>query len=309
MTELRDMSFTQVLNEYIADMRSQGRINSVNTERAYRAKLGKHGDDLGNANPRTATRQDVKTTLRRWNGNTQKHGHAILSSFYKWCMEEGLRPDSPVMQVRSPKARQAQVYKMTQDEVLTLLREADKEQRDRWMARLGVCAGLRAQELLGVQGRHFARPGWVWVSEGIGKGMKERWIPVIQDLDDVAEEIRAVVSTYEFVLAPKKWRGQTNGEKGFYEGFAHDRQLTYPALHKITVALGKRAGIAGRVTPHTLRHAFGDYVARTAGIRVAQALMGHARITTTQRYTNDLSLDELAQAVQGLSLDVGSRPG
>jgi integrase len=308
MTELRDMSFTQVLNEYVADMRSQGRINSVNTERAYRAKLAKHGDDLGNANPRTATRRDVKATLRRWSGNTQKHGHAILSSFYKWCMEEGLRPDSPVMQVRSPKARQAQVYKMTQDEVLTLLREADKDQRDRWMARLGVCAGLRAQELLGVQGRHFARPGWVWVSEGIGKGMKERWIPVIPDLAEVAEEIRAEVGEYEFVLAPRKW---PNGDRvaGGTVGFHRDRRLTYPALHKVVVALGKRAGIAGRVTPHTLRHAFGDYVARTCGIRVAQALMGHARISTTQKYTNDLSLDELAQAVQGLSLDAGSRPG
>jgi integrase/recombinase XerD len=307
MTDYSDLTFHQATEEFIADMRAQGRINSLNTERAYRAALACHEEDVANMNPALTQRVDVKATLRRWHGNTLKQKHAIFSSFYRWCMEEGIRPDSPAMQVRTPKAQPAEVYKMTQDEVLALLREADREQRDRWMARLGVCAGLRSQEMLGLQGRHLGRKGWVWVSGGISKGMKERWIPVIPDLAEVADEIRAEVGEYEAVLAPRKW---PNGDrvKGGTVGFHRDRRLTYPALHKNVVRLGKQAGIAGRVTPHTLRHAFGDLVARKAGIRVAQALMGHADVSTTAKYTNKLTLDDLATAVQGFELGMKSEP-
>lgn len=304
MTDLRNMTFHQAIDEFIADMRADGRINSPATERAYRMRLNAHGDDLGNRHPSEATRTDVKRTLRRWDGNTQAHAHAILSSFYRWCMEEGIRKDSPAQQVRSPRKRQTQVYKLTQAEVLQLLAAAKSDQRDNWMARLGVFAGLRAQEMLGVQGRHFDRAGWVWVSEGIAKGRKERWVPVMLGLEDVVEEIRGEVGTYERVLAPRKWPSGVRVTGGTV-GFHRDQALSYPALHKATVALGQRAGIAGRVTPHTLRHAFGDHIARKAGIRVAQALMGHDSIKTTERYTNKLSLDELSAAVQGLSLDSG----
>jgi hypothetical protein len=41
-----------------------------------------------------------------------------------------------------------------------------------------------------MQGRHFRRPGWLWVPSDIGKGKKERWIPVISDLEPVWRESR-----------------------------------------------------------------------------------------------------------------------
>lgn len=298
---MSDLTFHQAVDLFVKDMRSEGRINSKNTERTYRAKLGKHGEDMANRSPAETTRADVKTTLRRWEGNTQVHGHAILASFYRWTVEEGIRTDNPAHAVRPPRKRQPLVYKMTQNEVITLLREAKKDQRDDWTVRLGVLAGLRAQELVGLQGRHLERKGWVWVSGGIAKGMKERWIPVLSELEEAAEEIRSEIGTYQFVLSPRKW---TNGDRvpGGTMGFHHDRQLTYSALHKAVVKLGVRAGIAGRVTPHTLRHAFGDLVARRAGLRAAQTLMGHASVQTTERYTNELSLDDLAASVQGIEL-------
>ena len=49
-----------------------------------------------------------------------------------------------------------------------------------------------------------------------------------------------------------------------------------------------------------MRHAFGDHVARHAGIKNAQALLGHADVRTTQIYTGAPTLDELATAVEGL---------
>jgi site-specific recombinase XerD len=51
-----------------------------------------------------------------------------------------------------------------------------------------------------------------------------------------------------------------------------------------------------------MRHAFGDHVARYAGIQNAQALLGHADVGTTQMYTGAPTLDELAQGDRGLQV-------
>ena len=50
-----------------------------------------------------------------------------------------------------------------------------------------------------------------------------------------------------------------------------------------------------------MRHAFADHVARLAGMRAAQTLLGHASIQTTEGYLAQLSLDELAQSVAGVT--------
>src|SRR5215212_1220950 len=61
-----------------------------------------------------------------------------------------------------------------------------------------------------------------------------------------------------------------------------------------------RAGIHPHLTPHSMRHAFGDHIARYAGIKNAQALLGHADVGTTQVYTGAPTLDELAAAIKGI---------
>jgi integrase len=63
-------------------------------------------------------------------------------------------------------------------------------------------------------------------------------------------------------------------------------------------SIAARAGI--HVHPHVMRHAFGDHVARFAGIKNAQALLGHADVGTTQIDTGAPTLDELAAAVRGI---------
>jgi hypothetical protein len=77
--------------------------------------------------------------------------------------------------------------------------------------------------------------------------------------------------------------------------------------------LAVRAGIHAHVHPHVMRHAFGDHVARYAGIKNAQALLGHADVGTTQVYTGAPTLDELAAAIKGIRFAVqanrGSTPG
>jgi integrase/recombinase XerC len=63
-----------------------------------------------------------------------------------------------------------------------------------------------------------------------------------------------------------------------------------------------RAGIAAHIHPHLLRHAFGDHVAKHAGLRAAQALLGHSSVdTTASTYVDQPGLDEISISVHGFS--------
>jgi site-specific recombinase XerD len=103
--------FHDAVEQYIVDMRSQGRLNSASSERGYRSTLDAHAEDIGNRDPAKVGREDVKRTLRRWsNPNTQGTNRAKLVSFYDWAMEEGLRHDNPARQTRRPRRRRTESY-------------------------------------------------------------------------------------------------------------------------------------------------------------------------------------------------------
>lgn len=81
-----------------------------------------------------------------------------------------------------------------------------------------------------------------------------------------------------------------------------------PVQHAESPALTKRqenvAGIAARIKPHSLRHAFGDHVTRQAGLRAAQEVLGHADVSTTEgTYTGRPTLDELSAALAWFRYD------
>lgn len=292
------MRMSDAIGSYLADMKHEGRIRSAGTERAYYDTLRWHADDVGNRDPRTIGREDVKRTLRRWdNPNTQRTRRSILISFYRWTVEEGHRKDNPAEQTRTPRAQPTSIYRLNEHECRALL-ALDGTQFERWILHFGMCAGLRRDELRGLQGRHLARPGFVWVSADIAKGGKERWVPIIGDLAPIVTEVLEVVTHDEFVLC-----GVVTGNAGpartrYYREY-RDRPMSKSALYDIVVSAGARAGISSHIHPHLLRHAFGDHIARLAGLHVAQALMGHADPATTHNYTGTVPLDELSAAVAG----------
>ena len=292
------MRFSVAIDAFIEDMRAQARINSGRTEVAYRATLNRHAEDIANRDPATANRQDVKRTLARWNHpNTQRTCRAHLVSFYRWTMEEGYRKDNPAEQTRRAKQRPPDVYRLTADEAARML-DACRGRRERWAVYLGICAGLRSQELRGLQGRHFARPGSIWVSPEIAKGGRGRWVPVLPELEPIVADIREQLEDDDFVLPAQRWR-DPGRNRSQIDRAKHPSSAQ--ALYYLVKRVAARAGITGNVSPHTMRHAFADHIARSAGVRNAQAMLGHANIGTTQGYLGAPTLDELAAAVKGLS--------
>lgn len=305
------MKFANAIDEFIVDMKREGRISSRtdNTEKAYRRVLNWHCDDVGNRDPAKTGRADVKKTLSRWpHPNSQRQAHSILASFYEWCTHEEIRDTNPAQIVRRARARQVSVFRPTLDEVVRLIDAAEQgtlasRRRERWVIHLGLLAGLRRQEMCGLQGRHFKRDGWIWVSTDIGKRGKERWIPVLPELEPVVNEIRATVGDQDYVIPSRRSklqesRGGVLDNRDPVE--IPDKPISPAGLYKMVKRVGDRADLGGEVGPHTLRHAFGDHIARYAGLRAAQALLGHASVATTEEaYTGRVSLDELAVSVHG----------
>ena len=85
---------------------------------------------------------------------------------------------------------------------------------------------------------------------------------------------------------------------------ADNEEIHFIDSEPITPTTPLRAGIHAHVHPHVMRHAFGDHIARYAGIKNAQALLGHADVGTTQIYTGAPTLDELAAAIKGIRFAV-----
>ena len=301
------MRMTAAIDAYVADMKNDSRLTSAASEVAYRKALVCHAEDVENRDPRFTNRDDVKRTLTRWqNPNTRANRRSILVSFYGWLLEEGMRKDNPAEQTRRPRRQQAEVYRLTLAEARRLLQAAWTRREKRAIV-IGMGAGLRSQELRHMQGRHFARPGWVWVSGDIGKGGRERWMPVIPDMAEVVDEVLASVAPDEYLLPAQQvhnlWPDKPPTDLPAYPSSPQ-------ALGRLVQAVGIRSGIVAHVHPHLLRHAYGDHIARYAGMRNAQFLLGHADVGTTEIYVGKPTLDELRMSIEGFtfgSLDTNMR--
>jgi integrase/recombinase XerC len=281
------LTFGNAIDAYIRDQRAFGRCNSRHTAYAYTFALRCHHEDIGARSPLQTDREDIKRTLERWHGNSQYRNHSVLISFYDWAMQEGLRESNPARQVRRTKLHAPSVYRLTRAEAAAMM-DATGTPRERRIIYIGLLTGARVGELAALQIRHLERPGWVWFSEDIAKGKHERWVPVLPELEPVIAEVVENIGAQAFVIPT---RNQARGAP---------EPISRTSVNRIIKAIGRRAGIAANIHAHLLRHSFGDHIAKYAGLRAAQALMGHASVETTARvYTGQPDLDELAGSVQG----------
>ncbi len=298
------MKFSDAIDLYITDMRLSGRINTDRTERAYRDVLAVHCDDVNNRDPSLTGREDCKRTLARWkHPNTQGTRRTVLVSFYDWMMEEGYRPSNPARQTRKPKRRKTDQYRLNDAEAARLW-SAARTTRERLVIHFGLGLGLRRHELRTLTGEAFARDGFCRVR---GKGDKVRVIPIPPELDELVATVRASVGPKEYVICRQRIASP-------WPDAIYTDDRTEPAsvtgVYKLVGRIGERAEIPapGGVHPHMMRHYFADRVTKHCGIRIAQSLLGHADIQTTQIYLGEPTPDELQAAVSDLQSVPGLSP-
>lgn len=107
-----------------------------------------------------------------------------------------------------------------------------------------------------------------------------------------------------FVLPAQRFRDPPVNER---QEDLEMRPSSSQALRTLVMNVAKRAGIKAHVHPHPMRHAYGDHIARHAGMRNAQFLLGHAGIGTTETYVGKPTLDELQQSVSGFAYGIPER--
>jgi len=264
---------------------------SRNTLEAYRGDLLQFGRflderDVSAIDARAADVEDFLTRLatgdaehRPASAATIHRKSACLRSFYRHLRREGLRESDPTASLSAPRRGRKLPQVLTRGEVDRLLsqpRGTDPPAlRDRALLELLYACGLRASEAIGLE------LGDVDIEERVlrarGKGSKERLVPIGQ----------AAVGALRVYLeggrpALVKGRPELHLFVNFRGG-----QLTRQGLYKIVRRHATTAGLADRMSPHTLRHTFATHLlAGGCDLRSVQEMLGHADVSTTQLYTH-----------------------
>jgi integrase/recombinase XerD len=263
---------------------------SRNTLEAYRSDLLQFGRFLEarGAEAVTASAADVSdflVELAEGNGRppsspaTIHRKAACLRSFYRHLRREGLRDSDPTAAISGPRRGRRLPKVLNRGEVTKLLSQpkgtAPTALRDRALLELMYACGLRASEAIGIEVADLDMEEAVLRARG--KGSKERVVPVG----------RAALEAVRIYL--ERGRPALVGDGIVPQIFVNFRgeALTRQGLYKIVRRHAATAGLAERMSPHTLRHTFATHLlAGGCDLRSVQEMLGHADVATTQLYTH-----------------------
>ncbi|HEX2397903.1 MAG TPA: site-specific tyrosine recombinase XerD [Solirubrobacteraceae bacterium] len=210
---------------------------------------------------------------------------ACLRSFYRHLRREGLLDHDPAARLEGPKRRPRLPQVLARAEVQRLLSQPagsdPSSLRDRALLEVMYACGLRASEAISLEMGDLDLDGGILSARG--KGSKERLVPVGR------QAVRAVGA---YLAAG---RPALVGEREEARLFVNRRGggLSRQGLYKIIQRHARAAGLADRMSPHTLRHTFATHLlAGGCDLRSLQEMLGHADIATTQIYTH-LSAERL----------------
>ena len=289
MTDLPDSRAIALFLDMLASERGAAR----NTLLAYGRDLEGASEDLHGRLARAAS-ADLERLFAGWGDlapASLSRKRSALRRFFAFLVAEDIRPDNPALVIAGVKAGRPLPRTLSVEEVDRLFQTLEGDLADKpgpqavrlkALIELLYGSGLRATELVALP-RNAIRPPQPFAIVR-GKGDKERMVP----LSPAA--IRAVEA--QLLLVPKESRYL------FPSGKAH---LSRIRLYQLVKALAARAGISpDRISPHVLRHAFATHMLQNgADLRALQTLLGHADISTTERYTHVDSARLLA-TVKGL---------
>jgi integrase/recombinase XerC len=219
---------------------------------------------------------------------------AAVRSWFKWLARMGHVPQNPASLVSTPKLPKHLPRVPTIEQMNRALdNKAADEEASTWPARDAVIfellygCGIRNAELVGLDLKHIR-----WAAETLlvrGKGAKERLVPFG---DAAAAAIRAYLPERSERLATA---GKQTDALLVSARVKASGRLTTRSVGRIVKRIAVAHGMAPETHPHTLRHAFGTHMLEEgADLRAIQELLGHERLSTTQRYTQ-LTVKQVAE--------------
>ena len=229
------------------------------------------------------TRQDFRAFLAGEQGKglartTLARRVSSIRSFYRFCDKRGFFRLEDLSWMKAPKLARAlpkSVSVTDMDLVLKAVKPSDEaswqQKRDYALLMLLYGCGLRISEALSLRADHLPLTDWLQIT---GKGGKMRDIPI---LEAVREAVQKAADSCPF---------QPHGEEAFFRS-ARNAPLNARAVQRLVEKLRLQLGLPAHTTPHALRHAFATHLLAGGGdLRAIQQLLGHASLSTTQRYTD-----------------------
>jgi integrase/recombinase XerC len=212
---------------------------------------------------------------------------ACLRSFFRYLQREGVVRRNPAEDVRSPKQPKLLPRVLTKDEAQALMEfpsaTTGLSLRDRAILETLYSTGARVSEVVGINVEDLA------AKEGLvrlrGKGRKERVVPIGGVAVEAIRQYRVRLNAM-----PNIQHSRLNKAALFRNN--RGGRLTARSVARI-VARYSRALPGGPVSPHTLRHSFATHLLdEGADLRAIQEMLGHASLSTTQKYTH-VAMDQL----------------
>ena len=280
---------------YLADER---RFSPL-TVRAYGADLGRFADfwerefahedsrktPLSKIDP-LAVRSHLAALHRNRLSNRSLARHlSALRSFFRWACREGHLARNPARGLPAPRAGRTLPRAMTLSDTETLLETPDAgtfPQRDRALFELLYATGLRVSEAAGLDLEDVDSSSRLL--RVLGKGGKERLVPFGEPASD------ALLDYLPARALARRRCGQTkdhssSGEPLFVN--ARGGRLSPRSMARLLKRRLRASGLSTDISPHALRHTFATHLLEQgADLRAIQELLGHASLSTTQKYTH-----------------------
>lgn len=258
------------------------------TIRAYETDLQQFDDYLRRAKrrlekPLRITRDHVRGFLaelhrRELSKTSMGRKLSSLRAFFKYLVRHKIIAKNPMAGISNPKQEKRHPQTLNVDQAVSIMEAAvvpDPEGlRDIALAELLYGSGLRISEAINLDLNDLDSD----VIRVVGKGNKERIVPLS---DSSVKRIRRYIEQRHALLR------DDYSEQALFLSVRKGKRLDRRQANRILAKLAKLAGLPKDVHPHMLRHSFATHMLEAgADMRSVQELLGHERLTTTQRYTH-----------------------
>lgn len=276
------MRISGLSEQWIGDRLASGSV-AATTAASYRYHFAGFLDVVGDMEVDELTTEHLRAWMRSMAHRSPSTRYVRLSamaSFLDWCVREGIIDANPADRVERPKLKRGRPRPVPA-EVARAIIARTTDHRTQLMILLAVEMGLRRSEIASVQVDNID-----WFDKTLivkGKGDKERILPLTSGVSPA-------------LVAYLNEHGITGG--WLFPSARNPREHLRPDwVGRVISRAAARAGARG-VTTHQYRHRAGTDVAASDGIMVAQYLLGHANISTTQIYAQS-DLEAARKAVGG----------
>jgi integrase/recombinase XerC len=208
---------------------------------------------------------------------------AAIRSFFRYMLRSGIVVKNPAELIATPKKENRLPFHLDIDQVTTLVEAPSDDQkyvlRDRAILEMLYSCGLRVSELTGLNISEVDLSGGM--VRVMGKGGKERIVPVGS---------RAISAIREYLMG----RGELAGSGALFLN-TRGQRINRRSVARIIDVYVLRIAAFKRISPHILRHTFATHMLEGgADLRAIQELLGHASLSTTQKYTH-VGIDRLME--------------